>query len=348
MDCTEEMVKILFQHQHGLIITRIMSTACELGVFDLLLESGGFLSSAEIAERLGTSHMGMEKLLEACVSLKLLRMEKKDNEGFYGNTDLANLCLAKSSPKSQCQYIQFYSEFVYTCSQYLTKAVREGKHQAPLVFGTSEKNMYINISSSEERLEVFQNAMGDAWSLYGQEVISAFDLSCFHVVCDVGGGSDAFAKQYISLYPNSTVTIFDLPEVVERAKKHSVSSEEHRINFQSGDFLNDAIPEADLYILARVLHCLNDETCLALLTKLYNACKPGGGVLLVETVLNEDRSGPLAAHIYSILVMLVLEGKERTLSEYSTLLGAAGFKDVQFKKGRHLDAVYGRKENISF
>ncbi|XP_062828134.1 acetylserotonin O-methyltransferase isoform X2 [Anolis carolinensis] len=307
MDCTEEMVKILFQHQHGLIITRIMSTACELGVFDLLLESGGFLSSAEIAERLDTSHMGMEKLLEACVSLKLLRMEKKDNEGFYGNTDLANLCLAKSSPKSQCQYIQFYSEFVYTCSQYLTKAVREGKHQAPLVFGTSEKNMYINISSSEERLEVFQNAMGDAWSLYGQEVISAFDLSCFHVVCDVGGGSDAFAKQYISLYPNSTVTIFDLPEVVERAKKHSVSSEEHRINFQSG-----------------------------------------GGVLLVETVLNEDRSGPLAAHIYSILVMLVLEGKERTLSEYSTLLGAAGFKDVQFKKGRHLDAVYGRKENISF
>ncbi|XP_003216503.1 acetylserotonin O-methyltransferase [Anolis carolinensis] len=343
MDCTEEMVKILFQHQHGFIVTKIMSTACELGVFDLLLESGGFLSSAEIAERLGTSHMGMKRLLEACVGLKFLRMEWKDNEGVYGNTDLANLCLAKSSPKSQCRYIRFCSEFLYPSSQYLTKAVREGKHQVPFLFDTSEKDIYTNFCSSEERLQLFQNAMGDAWSLYGQEVISAFDLSSFHIVCDLGGGSDAFAKQYVSLYPNSTVTIFDLPEVVDKAKKHSVPSEKYRINFQSGDFLNDPIPEADLYVLARVLHSWGDEKCLALLTKLYKACKPGCGVLIVETILNEDRSGPLPAHIYSILMLLVLEGKERTKSEYNTLLGAAGFKDIQFRKGQVYAAIYGRK-----
>uniref|UniRef100_A0A803SL76 Acetylserotonin O-methyltransferase n=1 Tax=Anolis carolinensis TaxID=28377 RepID=A0A803SL76_ANOCA len=225
---------------------------------------------------------------------------------------------------------------------------REGKHQVQLMYGTSEKDIYKNLSSSKEDIEKFQSGMEDAWSLYGQDVICAFDLSSFNRVCDVGGGSDAFAKQYISCYPNSTVTIFDLPNVVERAKKHFVPSEEDKITFQSGDFFNDPIPEADLYILARILHNQDDEKCVALLTKLHKACKPGGGVLLVETVLNEDRSGPLAAHIYSILVMLDLEGKERTLSEYSTLLGAAGFKDVQFKKGRHLDAVYGRKENISF
>ncbi|XP_067320556.1 acetylserotonin O-methyltransferase-like isoform X2 [Anolis sagrei] len=340
MDSTEELAKILFQHQHGFIITKIMSTACELGVFDLLLESGGFLSSAEIAERLGTSHMGMQRLLEVCVGSKLLRMERKDNEGFYGNTDLANLFLAKSSPKSQYQYTRFFADFLYSGLQNLTKAVREGKHQVPLLFDTSEKNIYTNFCSSEERLQGFQNAMEDAWSLYGQEVISAFDLSGFHIVCDLGGGSDAFAKQYISLYPNSTVTIFDLPEVVENAKKSSLFSEEYRINFQSGDFFNDPIPEADLYILARVVHSWDDEKCLALLKKLHKA---GCGVLIVEMVLNEDRSGPLAAHIFSILLLIVLEGKERTASEYNALLGAAGFKDVQFKKGQLLDAVYGRK-----
>nr|XP_060616813.1 acetylserotonin O-methyltransferase-like [Anolis sagrei ordinatus] len=343
MDCTEEMIQILFQHQHGFLITKIMSTACELGVFDLLLESGGLLSSAEIAERLGTSHMGLQRLLEACVGLKLLRMERKDNEGFYGNTQLANLCLAKSSSRSQYQYTRLCSEFIYTSSQYLTKAVREGKHQVQLMFDTSEKDIYKNFSSSKEDIERFQGGMEDAWSLYGQDVMCAFDLSSFNRVCDVGGGSDAFAKQYIALYPNSTLTIFDLPDVVERAKKHTVPSEEHQITFQSGDFLNDPIPEADLYILARILHNRDDENCVALLTKLHKACKPGGGVLVVETVLDEDRSGPLVAHIYSIIMLLCLDGKERTVSEYNALLGAAGFKDVQYKKGQVYDAVYGRK-----
>lgn len=60
-----------------------MFTACELGVFDLLLESEEPLSSDVIAGRLGTSTTGMERLLDTCVGLKLLRVEL-NSEG--GNT----------------------------------------------------------------------------------------------------------------------------------------------------------------------------------------------------------------------------------------------------------------------
>ncbi|XP_042311970.1 acetylserotonin O-methyltransferase-like [Sceloporus undulatus] len=342
MDSEEEMLKILFKQEHGFLISKIMFTACELGVFDLFLESEDTLTSAAIAERLGTSNVGMERLLEACVGLKLLRLEKKDNEGLYGNTDLANLCLAKSSPKSQYQYMKFCSEHFYPNLEYLAQAVREGKEQIQSICGTSEKDFYKATSSSKEELQRFSSALEDAWSLYGEEVMSAMDLSCFHIVCDLGGCSDAFAKKYISLYPNSTVTIFDLPEVVETTK-HLASSEEQRITFQGGDFFNDQVPEADLYTLARVLHGWDDEKCVTLLTKLNKACKPGGGVLIVDTILNEDRNGPLEAHIYSILMLLYTKGKARTSSEYNALLGAAGFKVIQFKKGRLFGVVLGRK-----
>lgn len=54
---------------------QVMFTASELGVFDLLLESGEPLSSDAIAARLGTSTTGMERLLDACVGLKLLAVE---------------------------------------------------------------------------------------------------------------------------------------------------------------------------------------------------------------------------------------------------------------------------------
>lgn len=64
--------------------SQVMFTACELGVFDLLLKSGEPLSSDAIAARLGTSAMGMERLLDACVGLKLLAVELTQGGGNKG------------------------------------------------------------------------------------------------------------------------------------------------------------------------------------------------------------------------------------------------------------------------
>lgn len=58
-----------------------MFAACELGVFDLLSRSEDTLSTKAIAEELGTSIQGMERLLDACVGLKLLTAEVKKGEG---------------------------------------------------------------------------------------------------------------------------------------------------------------------------------------------------------------------------------------------------------------------------
>uniref|UniRef100_A0A670IB48 Acetylserotonin O-methyltransferase n=1 Tax=Podarcis muralis TaxID=64176 RepID=A0A670IB48_PODMU len=300
---------------------QIMFTASDLGVFDLLMESKEPLTSVTIAERLGTSPFGMERLLEACVGLKYLQVERKDNQTLYGNTDLANLYLAKSSLKSQYHSLKFTSEFIYMGMQYLADSVR----------------------SKSGLQKIFMGAMDEKWHLFGREIMTAFDLSHFPLVCDVGGCTGACAKEYISLYPNSTVTILDLPEIVEQAKNHYVSSQDHQITFHKGDFFKDPIPEADLYILARVLHDWSDEKCVQLLTRLHKACKPGGGVLIVEMVLNEDRKGPVRCHLYSVIMLLLTEGQERTASEYNALLSAAGFKEIQQKKTSFFDTILARK-----
>ncbi|XP_062982316.1 acetylserotonin O-methyltransferase-like [Elgaria multicarinata webbii] len=336
------IVKTVFQHQHGFIISQIMFTATELGVFDLL-KSAKLLNAKTIAERLGTSPTGMEKLLDACVGFKFLRVERKENEGLYGNTDLANLCLAKSSPNSQYHFMKLSSEYFYPNMPYLLNAVREGKNQSELIHGISSNHIFDILSRSEEDSQRFSTAMDDAWSLHGREVMSAFDLSNFPLVCDVGGAGGTLAKECISLYPKSTVTILDLPEVVERAKKRFVSSEECRIAFKEGDFFKDPVPEADLYILSRVLYDWDDETCAQLLTKLHKACRPGGGVLISEPILNEDKTGPSEVHLQSMLLMVFTEGKVRTASEFNGLLSAAGFKDIQAKKGSIYDTILGRK-----
>ncbi|XP_032082129.1 acetylserotonin O-methyltransferase-like [Thamnophis elegans] len=338
-----ENIQTLFSYQHSFITFKIISTACELGVFDLLRESREQLSSTTIAERLSTSPITMQRLLEACVGLKLLTLECKDGKDLYGNTDFTNLYLVKSSPKSQYQTISFYSEVVYPSMQYFSDAVRTGKNQIPSIYGSPSNKTYEVMYRSKEELQTFSNFMKEIWPVVGREVLSAFDLSQFPLICDLGGNTGGLAKELISLYPTCAVTIFDLPEVVEASKNHGLPSEETRITFHAGDFFKDPIPEADLYILARTLHVLSDEGCLQLLSKVYQACKPGGGVLIVEMLLDEDRRGPLATHYYSILMLLYTEGREWSASEFNVLLCKAGFQKVELKKGSLFHSILGRK-----
>lgn len=61
--------------------SEVLFAACELGVFDLLAEAPGPLSSAAVAAGLGTSPEGTELLLDTCVSLKLLRVDTGGGRG---------------------------------------------------------------------------------------------------------------------------------------------------------------------------------------------------------------------------------------------------------------------------
>ncbi|XP_015670409.1 acetylserotonin O-methyltransferase-like [Protobothrops mucrosquamatus] len=338
-----ENIQTFFRYQHSFITFKVISTACELGVFDLLRESREPLSSTTVAERLSTSPIGMQRLLEACVGLKLLTLEWKDGKDLYGNTDFANLYLVKSSPKSQYYSMKFYSEVLYSSMQYLPDAVRKGKNQIPSIYGSPSDKTFEAFYRSKEELKTFSNYMNELWSVLGREVLSAFDLSQFPFICDLGGSTGGLPKELVSLYPKCTVTVFDLPEIVEASKNHCFSSEETRITFHAGDFFKDPIPEADLYILARTLHNWSDESCLQLLRKVYQACKSGGGVLIVEMLLDEDKGGPLIAHIYSLLMLLYLEGKERSATELNVLLRKAGFQEVELKKGSLFHIILGRK-----
>uniref|UniRef100_A0A8C9J7Y3 Acetylserotonin O-methyltransferase n=1 Tax=Panthera tigris altaica TaxID=74533 RepID=A0A8C9J7Y3_PANTA len=109
------------------------------------------------------------------------------------------------------------------------------------------------------------------------------------------------------------------------------------------DFFEDPLPEAELYILARVLHDWSDGRCARLLARIRRACKPGGAVLVIESLLDADGRGPLTTQLYSLNMLVQTEGRERTPAQYLALLGPAGFRDVQYRRtGGLYDAILGR------
>ncbi|KAG8450580.1 hypothetical protein GDO86_003011 [Hymenochirus boettgeri] len=319
----------LFEYIDGFLVSKTMFTACELGIFDLLYKANEPLSTLDISTYLATSYDGTDRLLNACVGLKLLNVAIKNNEALFSNTDLSNIYLVKSSPRSLHHMMMYYSQTIYMCWHFLPDAIREGKSQYERAFGVSSEVLFSALYRSEEEMVHFMHSMDSIWKICGKDVIAAFDLSAFNEIYDLGGCSGALAKQIVSVYPSSTVTILDLPNVVQTAKKHFISDGDANISFHEGDFFNDPIPEADLYIMARIIHDWAEDKCLQLLNKLYKSCRSGGGVLIIEALLNEDRSGPLTSQSYSLNMLVQTEGKERTPSEYRKLLAESGFREFK-------------------
>ncbi|XP_050933944.1 acetylserotonin O-methyltransferase 2 isoform X3 [Lates calcarifer] len=263
----------LLEYFNGFRVSKVIFSACELGVFDLLLRSQEPLSAQHVARELSTSVDGMERLLDALVGIEILEVETTDGTAFYSSTDVANLYLAKGSAKSLHDMIIYQSQTIYPLWNNMVDAVREGKNQNEKTFGLPSEDTFQAIYRSEEEMLKFMGLMNSSWVLDGRDIVTAFNLSCFQTIVDLGGCTGALAREMAKEYPSSSVIVFDLPQVVETAQKH-FSQENDSVVFQTGDFFSGEIPAADLYVLARIIHDWAEEKSLTLLKKIYDTCKP--------------------------------------------------------------------------
>ncbi|XP_026164564.1 acetylserotonin O-methyltransferase 2 [Mastacembelus armatus] len=329
----------LLEYFNGFRVSKVIFSACELGVFDLLLKSQEPLSAQNVARELSTSVDGMERLLDALVGIEILEVETTDGAALYSNSDVANLYLARGSTKSLHDMIIYQSQNIYPLWNNMVDAVREGKNQNEKTFGLPSEDIFQVIYRSEPEMLKFMCLMNSSWVLDGPDIVTAINLSSFQTIVDLGGCTGALAREMAKAYPSSSVTVFDLPQVVDMAQKH-FSQENDAVVFQAGDFFSGEVPPADLYILARIIHDWPEEKCLILLKKIYNTCKPGGGVLLVEAMLFENRRGPVMAQLFSLNMLVQTEGRERRPSEYTHMLNTAGFQNIQMcRTGKSYDAI---------
>jgi hypothetical protein len=95
----------------------------------------------------------------------------------------------------------------------------------------------------------------------------------------------------------------------------------------AGDFFSDIPEQGDGYLLKNVLHNWDDTACLNILNRAAQALKaPNARLMIYECLMREDTGQPWAA--LKDLNMLVLHegGRERTLSEYESLLMQSGLE----------------------
>lgn len=320
----------------GFRASKALFVASKLKMFDHLKKKSP-LKAVDIANEAGTSVCGTERLLDACTALGLL---EKTPQG-YSNTDSANTYLASDGEYSLHGYIIHSNDHLWPLFTHLESAVKEGSRQNHRAFGKKTEDLFNDYYQSQEVKQRFMAAMHSIARLTARDVATAFDLSEFKTACDLGGCTGALAHELIQIYPNMKVTVFDLPEVIANTSCFQPSEQRvASVTFVSGNFFTDDLPEADLYILSRVLHDWPDEKIHILLKKISAVCRPGCGILLAEMLLDDEKKNRRTALLQSLNMLVQTEGKERSGSDYRGLLEQHGFSKVKIKlTGNLLDAV---------
>lgn len=319
--------------------SKAMFVAVSLGVFDRLEKGAASLKG--LASDLGCEIDPLERLLDACVGLKLLRI----HDAAYSNEPVASVYLCRSSPNTLVGYILYSNEVLYPLWSHLENAVRHGGHQWKQISG-QEGGIFDQFFQTRAAMRTFLKGMHGFGVLSSPLVVAAFDLTRFRLFVDLGGATGHSAIAVCERYPQMKAIIFDLPDVIDTVRDDvSRTPVASRIELMKGDMFDPAqIPEADLFGLSRILHDWSDEKVKALLEGVHKRLKPGGGILIAEKLLAEDKTGPVSAQMQSLNMLVCTEGKERTLGEYWTLLEAAGFTDVRGQiTGAPLDAVFAIK-----
>uniref|UniRef100_A0A8C7P762 Acetylserotonin O-methyltransferase-like n=1 Tax=Oncorhynchus mykiss TaxID=8022 RepID=A0A8C7P762_ONCMY len=332
----KEKLSKMIELMDGFKASKVLFTASKLRVFDVLRSSKkGELQAEDVAQEIKASIKGTERLLEACVSLGLLQRTGKE----YTNTAMSRHFLLSDGPLSLQGYIQHCNELVWPLFTHLETAVREGTNQHEKAFGKTS-NLFQDAYYSRHEVKLrFMKAMHSIAKVSGRDVATAFDLSKYKTACDLGGCTGAMAYEFAKAHPGLSVTMFDLPEVIEMSSHFRPHDADDRVSFVAGDFFKDELPKADVYILARILHDWSDEKVHILLSKIAKACNPGKSccVLVSEIFLDEDRKGPSRGLLQALSLT---EGRQRSASEYSLLLKSHGFTAAQVKHTHNLlDAI---------
>src|SRR4029077_9823 len=114
----------------------------------------------------------------------------------------------------------------------------------------------------------------------------------------------------------------------------------NRISFRSGDFFTDPLPDGDVFALGRILHDWTEEKIVRLLDNVFEKLPQNGALVIAEKLLDEDKRGPRWAQMQSLNMLTCAEGKERSLTEYETILRQVGFAEVRgCRTPSPLDAV---------
>ena len=292
-----------------------LKAAIDLGVFTAIKE--GHNTASAMADRCKASERGLRMLADYLVMIGFLT--KSDDT--YALTQDSEMFLVNTSPA----YIGGTLDFLLSPTLFqgfcnLTESVRTGGTTLPDQ-GT--------IAEDHPEWVTFARAMMPMMT--GPATWIAEHLAStggtITKVLDVAAGHGLYGIEIGNRFPDADVTAVDWANVLTVAQENAdAAALGNRFHTIAGSAFDVDLGEGyDLVLLTNFLHHFGVPECEDFLRKVRASMAPGGRVVTLEFVPNDDRISPASADFALVMLVTTPAGDAYTFKEWDAMFQHAGF-----------------------
>jgi O-methyltransferase domain/Dimerisation domain len=305
----------------GFRISQALYAAAALGVADQLV--AGPAPVKALAERAGAHAPSLHRLLRTLASVGVFT---EPQPGVFALTPLGQT-LTSSQPGSMRDLAIMWMETHYAPFAELIHAVRTGRPAAEHLYG---EPFFAWLSHHPEQASRFTGAMANLTSGgFKTAAIASLPLDGTRTIVDVGGADGTVLAAILAGHPHMRAVLFDLPHVITSAPRtlarHGVDD---RVNCVGGDFFESVPAGGDAYLVSVVLHNWPDQQAQRILANIAAAGGSGARLLMIEFVVPPGDT-PHPSKMSDLNMLAMLDGKERTETEWRELLTAGDFTGIE-------------------
>jgi 2-polyprenyl-3-methyl-5-hydroxy-6-metoxy-1,4-benzoquinol methylase len=299
-----------------------MKAAIEIDLFTGIAE--GKNTPATLALHCQAAERGVRIL---CDYLTIHGFVTKD-DGHYGLTPSAAAFLDRHSPAYLGSMARFLaSPETMTAYAGLTAAVRSGGAvYQPGGSVAPENPLWIEFARSMAPLMALP-----AEKLAG--LLGAGEGKKWKVL-DIAAGHGLYGLAIARQNPNAEIFAVDWTAVLEVARQNATRfGIDGRYHTLPGSAFEVPFGEGyDVVLLTNFLHHFDPPTIETLARKVHGALAPGGQVVVLEFVPNDDRISPRTPAAFSMVMLgTTPTGDAYTFAELQRMLGNAGFHSIDLK-----------------
>ncbi len=314
----------LFDVVAGFVNAQVLMALVDLRVLHLLLD--GPLDVVQIAQACAVPPARMQVLLQAGAGLGLLRRHR---DGRFGLALRGASLLGVPGLQAMIMHHRaLYADLADPAAFWRTGGETRLAQFWPYVVGAAG-------AVDPETTATYSELMAESLVLVAEDTLAMVTLSGISRLMDVGGGTGAFLAAVGRAYPRLRLDLFDLPMVLEGARRRlEASGFADRLTLHPGSFRDGPLPRgADAISLVRVLYDHDDSTVAGLLRAAHDAL-PAGGRLIISEPMSGGAAPDRATDVYFAVYTLAMQtGRTRSAREISELLQRAGFANIRIHAG---------------
>jgi hypothetical protein len=144
---------------------------------------------------------------------------------------------------------------------------------------------------------------------------------------DAGGGAGTYSAAWLEASPSARAHLIDRAPIAKLAREKLARFGERAI-VDDGEIENVG-GEHDAALLCNVLHLYPPAICARVLGRVVGAVRPGGRVIVKDTQIAADRSGPRAALAFALTLAIYGDGDIYTEAQLRAWMQQAGVREIE-------------------